>query len=218
MLALFFFTLGWVGYAYMADMFYERRKNLLHIMNRYRLQWMREMLKRDNRMMDSTMMGNLMRSISFFASTTIFILLGLVTLLGYRDEAVAILATIPFAQEMTVFLWEFKIFLLAIIFVYGFFKFTWSLRLYNYACVFIAAAPGSKDQVDRHEEYAQKGAKLVANAARHFNMGLRAYYFGLAALTWFIGAWLFMVATLWVVFVIYRREFHSHALNNLARD
>ena len=48
-------------------------KSLLSVTNRYRTQWMREMFKRDNRSVDAIMIGNLQRSITFFASTTIFI-------------------------------------------------------------------------------------------------------------------------------------------------
>ena len=217
-MSLLCFCAAWVCYSQAAEYLSKRKVSLLTVMNDYRLLWMREMLKRENRMMDATMIGNLLRSIAFFANTSIFILIGLVTMLRYRDEATAILETIPFAQQSSALLWEIKIFLLAVIFAYAFFKYTWSLRQYNYACIVVAGAPSCKDKPERHEDYAQKAAKLIANAARHFNMGLRAYYFGLAALSWFISAWAFIICTAWVVFVLYRREFKSHTLNNLARD
>ena len=46
-------------------------------------------------------------------------------------------------------------------------------------------------------------------------MALRAYYFGLAALAWFVHPYCFMAATAWVVLVTYRREYRSHALKIL---
>ena len=49
-------------------------------------------------------------------------------------------------------------------------------------------------------------------AANQFNFGLRAYYFGMAMLGWFIHPWLFMLVTAGVVLVLYRREFHSDVL------
>lgn len=213
-LALAFFIASWVGYVYRADRSGER--NLLAATNRYRLQWMREMLRRENRTMDSIMVGNLLRSITFFANTTIFILLGLVTMLGYHDRASDIISEIPFAQPASGFLWEIKIFLLIIIFIYAFFKYTWSLRQYNYAGIFIVAAP-SRERVDEHEDAAQRGAALVANAAKHFNNGLRAYYFGLAALAWFLHPLAFILTTGWVLFVTHRREYRSGTLNNLTK-
>src|SRR5580698_1930677 len=81
-LALGFFGGSWWAYAHYADNLAQ--ENLLAATNRYRLQWMREMMKRDHRSVDAITMGNLMRSITFFASTTIFILLGLMTMLGYH--------------------------------------------------------------------------------------------------------------------------------------
>ena len=49
----------------------------------------------------------------------------------------------------------------------------------------------------------------------NFNRGVRAYYYGLAALSWFLHPVLFAVVTVWVVAVIYRREFLSYTLELL---
>jgi uncharacterized membrane protein len=49
-------------------------------------------------------------------------------------------------------------------------------------------------------------------AANEFNYGLRAYYFGMSTLAWFINPWFFMLVTAGVVLVLYRREFHSDVL------
>jgi uncharacterized membrane protein len=210
------FILCWMCFAFFADHLSRKRTdNLLFVMNEYRRNWMRQMMMRDNRMVDAALIGNLLRSISFFANTTIFIALGLFTMLKYRDEASDILTTIPYAQPAGPVLWEAKIFLLAVIFVYAFFKFTWSQRQYNYTCVLVGAAPPANERTPHFEEYAQSAAGLVGNAAKHFNMAVRAYYFGLAALTWFINPYVFIAATTWVVIVLYRREFRSHALSYL---
>jgi uncharacterized membrane protein len=214
-IAMLWFVACWVGYAVFADVMSERSGNLLTVMNEYRRNWMREMLARDNRMVDAALIGNLLRSISFFASTSIFIVLGLFTLLKYREEASDILTAIPYATPSSPFLWETKIFLLMVIFVYTFFKYTWSLRQYNYACIIVGAAPPAEGRNSHYEEYAQNAARLVGNAAKHFNLALRAYYFGLAAFTWFVNPWLFIIASTWVVLVVYRREFRSHALKYL---
>jgi len=218
LLALAFFFFCWIGYAVFAG--YKtrhKRPSLLAVTNEYRTQWMHEMLKRDNRSVDAIMIGNLQRSITFFANTTIFLLLGLMTMLGYHDRASVILANIPFAKPNTAFMWEMKTLLLMVIFIYAFFKYTWSLRQYNYASIFVAAAPDHKDRIGEHNSIAIKGGYLIGNAARHFNNGLRAYYFGLAELAWFIHPVLFMIATAWVVFVTHRREYHSGTLKNLTQ-
>jgi len=215
-LALGFFLVCWVGYARYAEHEDRVDKSLLAVTNRYRTQWMREMLRRDNRSLDAIMIGNLQRSITFFASTTIFIVAGLMTMLSYHDRVNAIVGTIPLAKESTSFFWEMKIFVLIIMFVYAFFKYTWSLRQYNYASIFIAAVPPHNEHIEEHEALALRGGYLIGNAARHFNNALRAYYFALAALAWFIHPYLFMAATALVVCVIYRREYRSGTLKNLS--
>jgi uncharacterized membrane protein len=213
--AAFWFLLCWAGYSLYADFASKRRNSLLVVMNDYRVSWMRQMLKRENRMVDAALIGNLLRSISFFASTTIFVVLGLFTLLKYREEAGDILGAIPYAVQSPPVVWEMKIFLLVIIFVYAFFKFTWSIRQYNYSCALVGAAPPPSEYRSSFEDFAQNGGRLMTNAARHFNSGLRAYYFGMAALSWFVNAYAFMFASVWVVLVLYRREFLSHALDYL---
>ena len=54
---------------------------------------------------------------------------------------------------------------------------------------------------------------MLSLAANQFNLGLRAYYFGMAMLSWFISPWLFMVMSVGVVLILYRREFHSDVLD-----
>ena len=214
-LAFVFFVTLWVGYAYYASANYKRTHNLMHAMDHMRIQWIRQILKRESRIVDGTLVGNLLRSISFFANTSIFILIGLVTVMGYRESAVDMISEIPFAIKSSHFMWELKIFNLAFIFIYAFFKLTWSIRQYNYCCILIGAAPMPDENIEIHEEYAVRTGNLIANAGRHFNMGLRAYYFGLAAITWFIHPFIFMCATALVIYITYRREFRSHTVMNL---
>lgn len=216
MVALAFFVIAWLTYAYTSQRISSRHSTLFTVVNTYRLHWMRQMLKREQRIADMTAVGNLLRSISFFANTSIFIILGIITMFGYKQEALTVISTIPYSSPPSDLLWEIKLFLIILIFVYAFFKFTWSLRQYNYTCIFINAAPMPNEHVERHESYAKAGAGLMASAARHFNLGMRAYYYGLAAFAWFIHPVLFLVATAIVISVLYRREFHSNAYSNLA--
>ena len=58
-------------------------------MEAYRRLWMRRMVERDNRIVDSQIVGNLMRSASFFASAPLIIIGALLAALGRSDPAVA---------------------------------------------------------------------------------------------------------------------------------
>lgn len=217
-IAMIYFLAMWMGYSYLAQTQYARIPNLMYIMDQMRAEWMRNILKRPNRIADASLVGNLLRSISFFANTSIFILIGLITILGYRDSAMEMIETIPFAVNSSIFAWELKIFTLAVIFIYAFFKFTWSLRQYNYCCILVGAAPMPDEQPEEHEAYAYKAGRVIMNAGKHFNMGMRAYYFGLATISWFLHPLLFIATTTLVVLITYRREFRSHTLIELAQN
>jgi uncharacterized membrane protein len=184
-------------------------------MDKMRIKWMRQVLRRESRIADASLVGNLLRSISFFANTSIFILIGLFTVLGYRDSAIEMINQLPYAVNSTPFMWELKVFTLAMIFVYTFFKFTWSLRQYNYCCVMVGAAPMPDQAPEIHERYAEHAGKLSASASKHFNMAMRGYYFGLATISWFLHPLLFMAATTLIIGITFRREFRSETLNSL---
>jgi len=220
--AILFFLVVWVGYTFFADRrgrvpMTEGRVNLMNTMHGYRLRWMERMLKRENRMVDVTIISTQMRSVSLFASTTIFIIGGLVAILGAVDEARAVAAQFPLiVEQASAKLWDLKVLMLLVIFAYAFFKFAWSLRQFNYVLALIGAAPmpGEEPLAD-DAGIAGRIARLATLAVHGFNRGVRAYYFGLAALTWAANPLVFIAATLWVVLVLYRREFRSFTLKAL---
>jgi len=161
--------------------------------------------------------ANLERSVSFFASTTMLVLAGLMTVLGSTEQAINVIADIPFAMEATRQEWEVKLLVIIALFIYAFFKFTWSLRQYGFVSVMVGGAPNPGDDISelQKQSYANRIAKMSSMAANNFNFGLRSYYFSLAMLGWFINPWLFMVLSAGVVYVLYRREFKSSTLKTL---
>src|SRR5690606_18026759 len=106
-------------------------------------------------------------------------------------------------------------------FVFAYFKFTWALREFNLMSIMIGGAPDAKTVAAAehgYDAYAQKMAAVNAMAGDEFNRGVRSYYFGLAALAWFIQPWLFIGATTLVVVVLYRRDYASPLLKILQKD
>lgn len=219
LLAVIYFFAAWSGYAFFADYRKESSKKMLvKVMYQHRLNWMLEMMKRDNRMVDAKVASNVMGSVTFFASTSIFILAGLLTLLGNSREGMELLASLPFTTTTSTQLWEVKIILLMIIFTYSFFKHTWAIRQFNYTSILIAGAPVIREKTKLAHKYAERITKILSLAAANFNMGLRGYYFGLAALTWFLNPILFIGFTTWVVYVMFRREIRSQTLKILMEE
>lgn len=209
-LSLTWFAAVWIGYTWYADRGPWRKHSLRAVMHTHREEWMRQMVLRDNRVADVNILRNLLQGVSFFASTTLLVMVGLLTILGSSDRAIEIVRALPFAEKTTLVQWELKLLVLGIIFVHAFFKFTWALRQFNYCSVLIGAAPKSADNA-----YAQRAAEVSTNASKDFNQGLRAYYFSLAALGWFIHPWVFVAATTLVTAVLYLREHHSTTLKIL---
>lgn len=217
LMALIWFLLCWIGYALVANHQKLTQPNLQQATDAYREDWMLHVLERDNRIADAHLMGSLMGSVSFFASTAILIIGSLVATLGATEQAIAMSAKLPFVAPISPEAWALKVILLLVIFVYAFFKLTWSLRQFNYCCILIGAAPLKPTDQEKGYAYAGRAARLNALAGDNFNQGLRGYYFGLAALTWFINPWLFMAVSAWVVAITNRREFASDTLKTLNR-
>jgi len=217
LLALAWFFSIWIGYADFARRRSQRVPSLMSVMRVYRREWWARIIEREMRIVDTSIVANLGNSATFFASTTLLILGGLLALLGTTDKVMAVVQGLPFNARASSELWEMKILLLVGIFVYAFFKFTWSLRQFNFTSVLIGAAPQEPSRTEEEELFITRAGQLVHSASESFNYGLRAYYFGLAALTWFVSSGVFMIATAWIVAVLYWREFHSETLNLLKR-
>ncbi len=220
--AITWFFLAWIGYARFA----RKKAKLIHclasVLHIYRLNWMKEMLKRPQRISDAALISSLERNTSFLASTSMLIIAGLITVMASIDKAYTTLSNLPLAhQSMSIWDLQLKLLLLLLIFVYAFFTLTWSLRQYGFCSILLGAAPAHDDikqSCETRQCYAEKTAKVIDQAGHSYNYGLRAYYFSLAILPWFFNTWLFITAVAIVVTVLYRREFHSQTLHTLLRD
>ncbi len=217
-LALAAFFGSWSAYAWFAKFWGTRRPSLMAVTQRYRRFWMLQSTARDPRVLDGIITQSLSTSPAFFASTSIFIIGGLFALLGTTDKAAELVREIPFAQATPMLVFEFKILVLIGIFVYAFFRFTWSMRQYVISGVVIGSMPAPEEFADGkfdREPFARRASDLLGLAADTFNDGLRGYYFSFAALGWFFSPLAFVVATFMVIVILYSREFRSDVLQVL---
>jgi uncharacterized membrane protein len=215
-LVLLWFFVCWVGYARFASRRASVQPSLLAEGNRQRRLWMLQVTQREVRVIDGVVVQNLSTSPSFFASTTLLIVGGLLALIGSGEQAGSLLSDLPFAVRTSRLALELKLFLLTGIFVYAFFRFTWSLRPYSLGALMVAAAPdhlqfAALGDAER-ERFASRAGGVVGLAAESFNDGLRAYYFAFAAAGWLVAPLAFAIGSAGVVWVLYQREFHSEAL------
>jgi uncharacterized membrane protein len=215
--ALLLFFAGWAGYAHFARKRADSHRSVLGATNAVRREWMLQTTYREVRVIDGVVIQNLSTSPSFFASTTILIIGGLLAVLG-SDKAGELVRDLPFAARTTVLIFDLKLILLLGIFVYVFFRFTWSMRQYTFGALLVAAAPEAGRFISEglsRDAFADKAGRIVGLAAETFNDGLRGYYFAFAAIGWFFSPIVFLVATLGVVTILYQREFRSEVLGIL---
>jgi len=217
-LALVCFFALWMGYAWFTRVWGRRQSSLLSTTNRYRGYWMLQATARDPRMLDGLITQTLSNTPAFFSSTSILVIGGLFALLGTTEKASELMSGIPFAQATTLIVFEFKVMVLVAIFVYAFFRFSWSMRQYTFVALVIGSMPAPEAfQSGEHDrqKFANRAAALVGAAAETFNDGLRAYYFSFALLAWFISPLAMVMGTLVVVAILYSREFRSDVLQVL---
>jgi uncharacterized membrane protein len=203
-MALGWFFVWWIGYVRFARWHARRVPSLVMRMTRLRTHWMTEVVTREVRIGDINILANLSNGSTFFASTTLLILGGLLALLGTTDKVAMVVMELPFTRQAagTDRFWDIKILLLTGIFMFAFFKFTWSLRLYHFCSVMVGGSPPIEAPSERKEDFIKHAAATAGLAADSFNNGLRAYYFGLAALMWFINPWAFMIAKILFLFFV----------------
>lgn len=212
--AFVWFVFSWVGYTYFSEYQSSRKRCLSNTLHRHREIWMKNMMTHDNRVADVALIANLERSVSFFASTSLIVIAGALTLIGSLDR----LQNLPVDVMQNQQVWGIKLVILIGIFIYAFFKFTWSLRQYGFASVMIGSAPNSYDSKEDRQAFGKEAAMVISRAAHAYNLGLRSYYFALAFLVWFVSGLGFITSTAIVVWVLYRREFKSRVLKALSRS
>ena len=217
-LVLLFFMAAWIGYAQFATRWALKRPSILAATNRFRLRWIQVSLTRDPRVLDGIITQTLSNTPAFFSSTTILIMGGLLALMGTTDKAAEFVREIPFSQATPILVFEFKILVLISIFVYAFFRFSWSMRQYTFVSLMIGALPSHEHFIAHPQEqmdYAERVAAMTGLAAETFNDGLRAYYFAFAVMGWFFSPMAFVLTTVLIVGILYNREFRSDVLEVL---
>ena len=214
--ALLIFALCWFGYAWFAARRSSSRHSLLNVMNPLRERWFEQTLTRENRIVDTALVANLLNSATFFSSTTILVLGGLLALFGSVEASTKIIESLPFAQPSSAQLTELKIVVLILLFVYALVKFTWSVRQFNFVTILIGSIAPKDKIMDADRIAAKSAAGILKLAGENFGQGMRAYYFAAAGLMWFVQPLFFIASTLVVTFMLYRMEFHSRTLDVLS--
>lgn len=220
--ALAFFVATWGLFNWLTSV--DRTMSYMSItraMAVHRMRWIRNSMTRDLKMIDTQIMAGLQNGTGFFASTSLLALGGCFALLGATDQVESIFRDLPIMLQGGRQGFELKVGGLIVIFAYSFFKFGWSYRLFNYCSILFGGLPMHGEALkdpERAERAAERVITLNIIAAKHFNAGLRAIFLSIGYLGWFVNAYVFMAMTVFVFFVLVRRQFFSEARDAVLRD
>lgn len=191
----------------------SRRPSLSALMNEQRFNWVTQAAKRDTPL-DAILSGNIMSSVSFFASTTALLVLALFTVIGQLNQFLPALQTITFGPQYTTTDLQVHNVVLLWLFVYAFLSFTLSLRQFNHFCILL----GGLDHTNpAPTEEIRTISRINAMAALRFNTGIRAYYFAIPMVAWFVSSWAAIIVTIGTVGLLIHREYFSDARWLVAR-
>jgi len=210
------FIACWAGYTFFADRKSRKTASLVVAMRLYRREWFKHVLQHENRIADVAAFNSLLSGATFFASTAILVLGGLVAMLSTTERVIEVVAEMPFSRPQSEVFSRLQIILLIGVFVYTFFKFTWAIRQYHFCTILVGAAPLTQDLRD-HDDYIDTMTQVASRAAEDFNQGLRAFYFAFAAIAWLFHPWLSVASSGLVVYILHQREFQSGTLRALTR-
>ncbi|MCK0197572.1 DUF599 family protein [Ancylobacter sp. 6x-1] len=207
-IALGFFVVAWLAYHRLMEGGWSERRSLNRRMDVFRMQWMRNMVQRENRIVDAQIIAALQNGTAFFASTSLLAIGASLTILRASEDVMAIFSHLPMLANGTREGWELKTFGITVIFSYAFFKFAWAYRLFNYTTILLGSTPPPQEaDTPAAQRHVVKAARMATLAGRHFNRGQRAFFFALGYLGWYVNGWVFIATTLALFLVMMNRQF-----------
>jgi uncharacterized membrane protein len=207
--ALIVFMLCWLFYSPFVE---GRGRSINQNMHVVRRHWMAMMVKRDNRFMDANLMGHVLNTASFFASTNLLIIAAVIGALFGGDQTWKAISSFSILAKSSHLVFDIKLALVILTLARGLLDFIWGIRQINYFLAVIGAAP-----VTENAEYAKAAAALLDPAMSSVNKGVRAYYFALAAATWLLSPYAAVAATVGAVLLLANRQYNSDAARAVQR-
>ncbi|WP_233280575.1 DUF599 domain-containing protein [Devosia rhizoryzae] len=181
------------------------RPSLSVIMNMQRRHWVANATRRESPF-DAILSGNIMGSVSFLASTAVLLVLAVFAVFGQLPTLMNALESLSFDRNLTVVDVQAHLAVMLAMFALAFFAFTLSLRQFNHFCIMLGALDHDRET---GEEEIEAIAQMNALGAKNFNSGIRAYYFSVSTVAWFVSEWVGVATCLATVLVLAHREFFS---------
>jgi len=199
--------LVYLAYNFIVPLVEKRRPSLSVIMNMQRRRWVANAARRESPF-DAILSGNIMGSVSFLASTSVLLVLAVFAVFGQLPTLMEALDSLSLERTYSVLDVQIHLGVMLTLFVLAFFAFTLSLRQFNHFCIMLGALDHDRETSGEEIEAI---ARMNALGAKNFNSGIRAYYFSVPTVAWFVSEWLSIAVCVATVLVLIHREFFSSA-------
>ena len=167
-----------------------------------RTAWVENVMREGKDILAVQTLRNSTMAATFLASTAVLMIIGVLTLSGQGDKLDATWHSLNVIGAKHPELWMFKLICLLLDLFFAFFSFAMSIRVFNHVGYMINV-PSSLN----HKSITPEHVAIYLNrAGRFYSLGMRAYYFSVPLLFWLFGPHLMLIATLGLVFVLYRLD------------
>ena len=215
--ALAVFLIAWLFYQPALKRLSRRGGVINTDMTVVRRRWMANMAGRENRFLDSQLMGHALNSASFFASANLIVIAAAAGALFRSADTYRTVAHLTAADTGPRWLFEAKLALVVVALARGLLDFIWAIRQMNYTLAAIGAAPPPSSPPALLKDYGDAAAAVLNPALSSFNNGVRGYYFALAAAAWLLGPWVMIAAVVLAVALLFGRQVASSSAKGVHR-
>ena len=173
-----------------------------------RLKWMRMLLhsRRENRVFDGILLGQVSSSMSFFGSATLIVLAGLVGTLASINHVHASLTQMAFFPPVSLGVFTIDFASITVIMAISFFSFTYALRKLAYTLAMIGGLDEAPANTPQAKVMIAATAAVLTESLKSMNNGIRGFYFALAGLFLFAGPLPSILITLVLSGSLYYRQ------------
>jgi uncharacterized membrane protein len=204
--ALAVFLVAWLFYQPVLKRLSRRGGAINTDMTVVRRRWMANMSARENRFLDSQLMGHTLSSASFFASANLIVIAAAAGALFRSADTYRTMAHLTATETGPRWLFDAKLALIVATLARGLLDFIWAIRQMNYTLAAIGAAPPPSSPPAIIRAYGEAAAAVLNPALSSFNNGVRGYYFALGAAAWLLGPWTMIAAVVAAVALLCWRQ------------
>ena len=165
-----------------------------------RTAWVERIMKEKEGILAVQTLRNSTMAATFLASTAVLLIIGVLTLSEQGDKLSGTWHALNMVGATRAESWLTKLLVLMPDLFVAFFSFSMSIRVFNHVGYMISVPRGAG-----HASISPRHVAVhLDRAGRSYSIGMRAYYFLVPLVFWLFGPHLMLLATLGLIFVLYR--------------